>query len=362
MTGSISALRDSALVWRGSARRSLAAAAVVFAMAVPMAGCKSAYDKAVDRAKQDAIATGQAQQVVSVDKDGKTTVTVVQPPQAVGQPVSVNTATEPAGAPLPQTLPDYSNGARPAPGNTVTFMGPKTGVAAPVASEPVPPGAAVGSTPIAPAPTVGAPNVAPAVNGAVASAGNASTAGPETPEDAPANFVPTNVTLRAGTGIAIRINQTLSVKHTHAGDRFSGALAETIRRDGNVVLPRGTRFNGVVTEAHKRGHFKGRSYLGLRLISMTYNGKTYPIETSGMTATKKGKGKRTAGFIGGGAGLGMLVGGVATGGVGLAVGALAGGGLGTFLAGVTGNKDVTIPAETLLRFRLEDDLTVQPAQ
>ena len=128
------------------------------------------------------------------------------------------------------------------------------------------------------------------------------------------------------------------------------------------MLPRGTRFNGVVTEAHKRGHFKGRSELGLRLTSMVFNGKTYPIATAGVTETKKGKGKRSTAFIGGTTGLGMLVGGVATGGVGLAVGALAGGGLGTFLAGATGNKDVTVPAETLLRFRLEDGLTVQPAE
>ena len=356
MTGSLSALQVSS-------RRSLAAA-LVFALVAPMTGCKSAYDKAVERAKQDAIATGQAQQVVSVDQDGKTTVTVVQPPQVAGQPPVVNSASEPAGAALPATLPDYSNGARPAPGNTVTFTGPKTGVAAGVAGEPLPPGSAVGSAPIGPAPTVGTPNVAPAVNGAIGSAAGTGVgvSANEPADAAPANFVPTSVKLPAGTGIAIRINQTLSVKHTHAGDRFSGSLAETVRRDGNVVLPRGTRFNGVVTEAHKRGHFKGRSYLGLRLTSMVFNGRTYPIETTGMTATKKGKGKRTAGFIGGTAGLGMLVGGVATGGVGLAVGALAGGGLGTFLAGVTGNRDVTIPAETLLRFRLEDGLTVQPAE
>ena len=336
-------------------RRSLTAVLLLGSLAMPLVGCKSAYDKAVERAKQDAIATGQAQQVVSVDKDGKTTVTVVQPPQALGQPVTVNTASEPAGAALPANLPDYSNGARPAPGNTVTFAGPKTGVAAGgVVGQPVPPGAATvpGAT-VAPAPTVGAPAVGPVVAGAVAN---------EAPEAPPANFQPTNVTLPAGTGIAIRINQTLSVKHTHAGDRFSGALAETVRRDGDVVLPRGTRFNGVVTEAHKRGHFKGRSYLGLRLTSMVYNGKTYPIATAGVTATKKGKGKRSSALIGGLTGAGMIAGGVATGGVGLAVGALAGGGLGTFLAGVTGNKDITVPAETLLRFRLEDDLTVQPAE
>ena len=328
----------------------------MFSLIAPLAGCKSAYDKAVEKAKQDAVATGQPQQVVSVDADGKTTVTVVQPPQVAGQPVTVNSATEPAGTPLPGNLPDYSNGARPAPGNTVTFTGPKTGVAAGAKGEPVAPGTVTGTTAtISPAPTTAAPTL-PAMDNAGGPPTN------EAPEPAPANFVPTSVTLPAGTGIAIRINQTLSVKHTHAGDRFSGSLAETVRRNGNVVLPRGTRFNGVVTEAHKRGHFKGHSYLGLRLTSMAYGGKTYPIATAGLTERKKGKGKRSSAFIGGTAGLGMLVGGVATGGVGLAVGALAGGGLGTFLAGMTGNKDITIPAETLLRFRLEDNLTVQPAE
>ena len=34
----------------------------------------------------------------------------------------------------------------------------------------------------------------------------------------------------------------------------------------------------------------------------------------------------------------------------------------TLLAGVTGNRDIVIPAESLVRFRLEDDLTVQPAE
>ena len=67
-------------------------------------------------------------------------------------------------------------------------------------------------------------------------------------------------------------------------------------------------------------------------------------------------------MIAGRTGIGMLVGGVATGGGGLAVGGLAGGGLGTLLGGLTGNRDIEIPAESLVRFRLEDDLTVQPAQ
>ncbi len=64
-------------------------------------------------------------------------------------------------------------------------------------------------------------------------------------------------------------------------------------------------------------------------------------------------------MIGGGAGLGMLVGGVATGGVGLVVGGLVGGGAGTAAAGLTGNRDLDIPAESIVRFKLADDLVLQ---
>ena len=74
---------------------------------------------------------------------------------------------------------------------------------------------------------------------------------------------------------------------------------------------------------------------------------------------KRGKGKRTAGFIGGMTGAGMLIGGLATGGVGLAIGGAAGAGAGTLLAGTTGNRDIVIPAESVLHFKLADDLAIQ---
>jgi hypothetical protein len=55
----------------------------------------------------------------------------------------------------------------------------------------------------------------------------------------------------------------------------------------------------------------------------------------------------------------MIIGGVATGGVGLAIGAAAGAGTGTLLAGTTGNRDIDIPAESVMHFRLADNLVVQ---
>jgi hypothetical protein len=69
-----------------------------------------------------------------------------------------------------------------------------------------------------------------------------------------------------------------------------------------------------VDASHRRGHFKGRSLLELRLTLLTLNGTQYPLTTRDLARSKKGKGKRSTALIAGGSGLGMLVGGVASGG------------------------------------------------
>jgi hypothetical protein len=168
------------------------------------------------------------------------------------------------------------------------------------------------------------------------------------------------VDIPAGTVLPIRINEHISVKTTPPGATFTGELAEPIHgRDGQLIAPRGTEVAGVVDASHKRGHFKGSSILELRLTTMNLNGNRYHLATRDFVRTKKGKGKRSAAMIGGGSGLGMLVGGLASGGVGLVVGGLAGAGGGTALAGATGNRDIDLPAESLVNFRLAEDLAVQ---
>jgi len=57
--------------------------------------------------------------------------------------------------------------------------------------------------------------------------------------------------------------------------------------------------------------------------------------------------------------LGMLIGGLAGGGKGMLIGGLAGGGAGTAGAAMTGNKDLDIPAESIVHFKLSQDLVVQ---
>src|ERR1019366_3678991 len=67
-----------------------------------MAGCSSKEDQAIEAAKKQAAATGQAQQVVSVDKNGNTTTTIVQPP-VPGQTAQAVTTTVTPGNGAPPT-------------------------------------------------------------------------------------------------------------------------------------------------------------------------------------------------------------------------------------------------------------------
>jgi hypothetical protein len=266
-------------------------------MAMMLSGCKSKQDAAIEQAKKQAASTGQTQTVMSTDKSGNTVTTVVQPPAPGQKDEVVTTTVTPKVAATPAA--DASGG---------TAAAPATTAAAPAPPPPPPP-----------------------------------------------------IAVPAGTALAIRIDHTISAKHSRAGERFTGEIVDPVKdSSGNDVIPKGSDVSGVVVIAHKRGHFKGASTLELRLTSLTLNGQKYPLETRDLREHKKGKGKRTAAMIGGGSGLGMLIGGVASGGTGLVIGGLAGAGAGTLGAGLTGNRDLVIPAESIVHFTLKDELEIQP--
>jgi hypothetical protein len=169
---------------------------------------------------------------------------------------------------------------------------------------------------------------------------------------------PTEVTLPAGTELRVRLDQDLGSKISQPGDNFPATVADDVVVNGQVVIPRGARADGTVIDAKELGKIKGGAVLSVRLERVHTNWGSYPVATSTVERAEKGKGKRTAVFAGGGAGFGALVGALAGGGKGAAIGALAGAGAGTAGGAFTGNKQIFLPAETLLTFRLENSVHI----
>ncbi len=167
------------------------------------------------------------------------------------------------------------------------------------------------------------------------------------------------VVLPEGTVVTVRLSHSLSSKGNKAGDAFSGVVAEPVEADGKVVIPKDSPATGTVTSAVPLGKFKGGAKLAIVLDSVTINGTKYDVQTTSVSRSMKGKGKRSAAMIGGGAGGGALIGALAGGGKGAAIGALVGGGAGTAGAAFTGNKEIVFPAESALSFRLEKPLSVK---
>ena len=170
---------------------------------------------------------------------------------------------------------------------------------------------------------------------------------------------PPPVVVPAGTILTIRTNQALSTKTVQTGSTFSGTVMTPITLEGKMVIPKGSDVTGVVQDAKKAGKFKGGASLTLALDSLTVHGHHYNIVTEYFAQESKGKGKRTAGMIGGGAGVGAAIGGLAGGGKGAAIGALAGATAGT-VGAMTGNRDIELPAESALTFKLDQPLTLKP--
>jgi hypothetical protein len=171
---------------------------------------------------------------------------------------------------------------------------------------------------------------------------------------------PQPIVIPAGTILTITTNQALSSKSSQSGQTFLGSLVQPISVKGRSALPTGSSVSGRVLTAKAKGKFKGEGELDLTLTSIVVRGHTYQIQTSVLSNTQKGKGKRTAATTGGGAAGGALIGGLAGGGKGAAIGAVVGGGAGLVGGAATGNKQIEIPAESALSFTLSAPLTLPP--
>jgi hypothetical protein len=146
---------------------------------------------------------------------------------------------------------------------------------------------------------------------------------------------PRQVVLPAGAPVTIRLAETISTEHAVSGDTFQATLADPLVVDGLIVAERGARVTGRIADARRAGRMSGVSSLELRLLDVT-TADGQRIAVSCDPWFKRGD------KIGGGAVLGTIIGAIAGEGAGAAIGA----------------KPVTIPSETVIRFRLASRVTI----
>jgi len=192
---------------------------------------------------------------------------------------------------------------------------------------------------------------------ATSTAGNAvaETAPPPPPQ-------PKKITVPSGTQLSIRLIDTLDSEKNQVGDQFRATLNAPVVIDDQVVIPQDADVQGRVVDVKSAGRYAGAATLALELTTLSFNGKTYNLSTNQWTRESKGRGKSTAGKVGGGAALGAIIGGIAGGGKGAAIGTIAGAGAGTGVATMGKGQQIHLGSEALLSFNLQNSLivTTQP--
>jgi hypothetical protein len=168
---------------------------------------------------------------------------------------------------------------------------------------------------------------------------------------------PDETVLEEGTEIQVRLEDRVSSATARREDRLEATVATPVRHRGSVVIPAGTRVQGVV-QTVERGERPARAgRLGLSFYALYLDDRTRTDISTRVVSIQedidKGDQAKKAGV---GAVLGAVLGSMIGGKKGAVIGVLAGGAGGVLAK--TG-EDVVLPAGTILTLSLDRELPVQ---
>jgi hypothetical protein len=165
-----------------------------------------------------------------------------------------------------------------------------------------------------------------------------------------------------GTEVPVRTEEAIDSGTAVEGQTFAAEIDSDVRDANNdVVIPRGANAQIVIKSASKGGRFRGASDLVIDLQSVSIGGQQYALSTTDVAQTGKdgvGENKRTAKYVGGGAAVGAIIGAIAGHGKGAAIGAGSGAVAGGAAQVLTKGGSISIPAESLVTFKLDQPLKV----
>ena len=167
----------------------------------------------------------------------------------------------------------------------------------------------------------------------------------------------------AGTEFTVRTVEIIDSQKAGADQTFSALVEKDIANvSGRVIVPAGSNARLIIRQLSSGGRI-GSPEMALDVESIAVEGRKYLVSTTDLTFvsdTGIGKNKRTAETTGGGALIGTIIGAIAGGGKGAAIGAVVGAAGGAGAQVLTRGKDVRVPRETVLTFRLDKAVSLQP--
>ncbi len=224
-----------------------------------------------------------------------------------------------------------------------------------------PPPAPVAESP-APAP---APRPAPRPRPTTTAPKPSAAAVTPAPSPAPAPVAVTGV-VASGTSFRFAASNKVCSNTVSAGEKFTASLEESVTATNGVVIPEGATGTFEVVEAKTAKNSNDQTSLTVKLVSVTYGGRTYPLEATIQSATAERVRSASKGTdakkVAGGAILGAIAGQIIGKNTkGTVIGAAAGAAAGTAAASATANYDTCINAGAGISATLDAPVTVRPA-
>jgi hypothetical protein len=153
-----------------------------------------------------------------------------------------------------------------------------------------------------------------------------------------------------GQEIDVRIQTELTSDTAQVEDQFEATTVVDLLEGDRVLIPAGSVMRGVVTSVNRASRTDRKGTLTVLFNQVTVRGKNYPMRGTVTEAIESEGIRGEATRIGAGSAVGAIIGGIIGGVRGALLGVLIGGG-GTMVA--TEGKDVTLPAGTILRVRMD---------
>lgn len=174
----------------------------------------------------------------------------------------------------------------------------------------------------------------------------------------------TVATIGAGTTIALTSNERVCTNDHKAGDRFTATVAEAVHGSNGAVIPAGAKAVVLVTSVKRSENANDKIQMVFAVQSITFDGKTYPIDAEITSAqvdrvrssTTGDDAKKVVGGAVAGAILGQILGKSTKSTV---IGAATGAAAGTAVAMGTANFEGCVPVGGKIAIKLNAPATIQ---